>query len=100
MLVISGDVGGQTLLLTGGSAAFVSDRAIRRRDLRLGLGLAAGGVSLFSGQPRARRGLRHGTEAGQSCLQFDRPRRRREMMVFDGAAIDRLELTQQDVEVA
>jgi hypothetical protein len=41
-----------------------------------------------------------GTEAGQFCLQFDRPRGRCEMMVVDGAAIDCLELTQQDVEVS
>ena len=58
----------------------------------------AGGLPL-SGGPRACR-LSCQTDAGELSLQLDRTRGRREMVVVDGPAIDRLELTQQHVDVS
>ena len=58
-----------------------------------------GGSLLLSPGPRARR-LWGCTNPGQLCLQLDGARRRGEMMVVDGTAINRLQLTQQDVDVS
>jgi hypothetical protein len=61
--------------------------------------MAGGGRLLLFGGPHARHLLCR-TDAGELGLQLDRTRGRGEMMVVDGPAIDRLELTQQDVNVS